>query len=263
MSAPRLSASHIRRSFASIGRGNTLAIADVTLAIEAQEFVSVVGPSGCGKSTLLRIIAGLDREGEGEILVDGRRASGPGADRGMVFQEYALLPWKTLFANVAFGLQLRGVGRTERDNIAQRYIDLVGLKGFEGHYPHQMSGGMRQRAAVARALANQPTILLMDEPFAAVDAINRKNLQEELTQITSKEKTTVLFITHSIEEAIFLSDRVLVLSERPSRIVEEVTINMPRPRRWDDVVNSAEFLSKRDHLLRIFQRAPNATQEHV
>lgn len=263
MTAARLAANHVRKKFQYEGSAGVLAIEDITLAIAPQEFVSVVGPSGCGKSTFLRIVAGLDRDGEGEILVDGKRVSGPGADRGMVFQEYALLPWKTTLANVAFGLQLRGVPKDERLDIAQRYVDLVGLKGFENHYPHQLSGGMRQRAAVARALANQPTVLLMDEPFAAIDAINRKFLQEELTDIAVKEKMTVLFITHSIDEAVFLSDRILILSARPSRIAEEVRIGLPRPRRWDDVINQPEFISKRDHVLKIFHKDSHVAQEHI
>ena len=263
MTAARLAANHVRKKFQYEGSAGVLAIEDITLAIAPQEFVSVVGPSGCGKSTFLRIVAGLDRDGEGEILVDGKRVSGPGADRGMVFQEYALLPWKTTLANVAFGLQLRGVPKDERLDIAQRYVDLVGLKGFENHYPHQLSGGMRQRAAVARALANQPTVLLMDEPFAAIDAINRKFLQEELTDIAVKEKMTVLFITHSIDEAVFLSDRILILSARPSRIAEEARIGLPRPRRWDDVINQPEFISKRDHVLKIFHKDSHVAQEHI
>lgn len=263
MSKARLVANHIRKSFASNDGQTSLAIADITLSIAPHEFVAVVGPSGCGKSTFLRIVAGLDQDGEGEILVDGKPVSGPGADRGMVFQEYALLPWKTTLRNVAFGLQLRGMARDKRTEVAKQYVDLVGLKGYENHYPHQLSGGMRQRAAVARALANQPSVLLMDEPFAAIDAINRKYLQEELTDISAKEKMTVLFITHSIDEAVFLSDRILVLSERPSRIIEEVRIDLPRPRRWDDIIHSQEFISKRDHVLKIFHKDGHVQREHV
>jgi NitT/TauT family transport system ATP-binding protein len=263
MSTARLVANHVRKSFAANDGQMSLAIADITLSIAPQEFVSVVGPSGCGKSTFLRIVAGLDRDGEGEILVDGKQVSRPGADRGMVFQEYALLPWKTTLRNVAFGLQLRGMAKDKRTEIAKRYVDLVGLKGFEDHYPHQLSGGMRQRAAVARALANQPSVLLMDEPFAAIDAINRKYLQEELTDISAKEKMTVLFITHSIDEAVFLSDRILVLSELPSRIIEEVRIDLPRPRRWDDVLHQPEFIDKRDHVLKIFHTDDHVRREHV
>jgi NitT/TauT family transport system ATP-binding protein len=259
----RLVAKHVRKIFTANDGSESLAIADISLSIAPHEFVSVVGPSGCGKSTFLRIVAGLDRQSEGEILLDGKLVSKPGADRGMVFQEYALLPWKTTLANVAFGLQLRGIGKDERAAIARQYIDLVGLSGFEGHYPHQLSGGMRQRAAVARALANRPSVLLMDEPFAAVDAINRKFLQEELIGISAKEKMTVLFITHSIDEAVFLSDRVLVLSERPSRIIEEVRIELPRPRYWDSVLSHPEFISKRDHVLKIFNNSDQVQREHV
>ena len=191
----------------------------------------MIGPSGCGKSTFLRIVAGLDTPTAGEILVSGRKVTGPGADRGMVFQEYALLPWKTTAANIEFGPRLkRHAARTSASAIARRFVDLVGLKGFENKYPHQLSGGMRQRAAVARVLANNPAVLLMDEPFAAVDAMTRQRLQEELTAITRVERTTVLFVTHAIEEAVFLSDRVVALSGRPGRIVADLAIELPRPR---------------------------------
>jgi NitT/TauT family transport system ATP-binding protein len=176
--------------------------------------------------------------------------SGPGADRGMVFQEYALLPWKTTEANVEFGLRLKGISKDERRKIAHRFIDLVGLKGFEKKYPHQLSGGMRQRAAVARVLANNPIVLLMDEPFAAVDAMTRQRLQEELTAISASERTTVLFVTHSIEEAVFLSNRVVALSGRPGKVIADIRIDLPRPRRWEDLVRDQRFIAYRDELTR-------------
>jgi len=168
----------------------------------------------------------------------------------MVFQEYALLPWKTTAANIEFGPRLKKLPRDEREAITRRFVELVGLKGFENKYPHQLSGGMRQRAAVARVLANNPTVLLMDEPFAAVDAMTRQRLQEELTAITTQERTTVLFITHAIEEAVFLSDRVVALSGRPGRIVADLAIELPRPRRWDALVNDTRFATYRDELTR-------------
>ena len=234
------------------GGGEVTALHEVSLEVRRHEFLSVIGPSGCGKSTFLRIVAGLDRPSAGEIRVDGRAVKGPGADRGMVFQEYALFPWKTTRQNVEFGLRLKRVRAEERARIAKRFIDLVGLGGFEDKYPHQLSGGMRQRAAVARALANGPAVLLMDEPFAAVDAMTRQRLQEELTQISRHEKMTVLFVTHAIEEAIFLSDRVVVLSGRPGRVVKELLVEFPRPRSWDRLVNEPRFLALRDELMALF-----------
>jgi NitT/TauT family transport system ATP-binding protein len=231
-----------------LGGASVLALSDISLKVRPREFVSVIGPSGCGKSTFLRIVAGLDRPTSGDILVSGRKVIGPGADRGMVFQEYALLPWKTTEANIAFGPSLKKMPKAERQAITRRFIDLVGLTGFEKKYPHQLSGGMRQRAAVARVLANNPTVLLMDEPFAAVDAMTRQRLQEELTAITTHEQTTVLFITHAIDEAVFLSDRVIALSGRPGRIVADLKIDLPRPRTWQAVTNDERFARYRDEL---------------
>jgi NitT/TauT family transport system ATP-binding protein len=236
--------------FDTVANDDVVALDDVSLSIAPHQFVAVIGPSGCGKSTFLRLVAGLDKPTAGEITVSGRKVTGPGADRGMVFQEYALLPWKTTAANIEFGPRLKGLPRAERDAITRHFVELVGLKGFENKYPHQLSGGMRQRAAVARVLANNPTVLLMDEPFAAVDAMTRQRLQEELTAITAHERTTVLFITHAIEEAVFLSDRVVALSGRPGRIVADLTIDLSRPRRWDGLVNDARFAAYRDELTR-------------
>ena len=244
--------------FDTVANDNVVALDDICLAISPHEFVSVIGPSGCGKSTFLRLVAGLDKPTSGEIMVSGRKITGPGADRGMVFQEYALLPWKTTAANIEFGPRLKGLPKAERAAITQRFVELVGLKGFENKYPHQLSGGMRQRAAVARVLANNPLVLLMDEPFAAVDAMTRQHLQEELAVITAHERTTVLFITHAIEEAVFLSDRVIALSGRPGRIVADLTIDLPRPRRWDAVVNDARFIAYRDELTRCIHGHPKA-----
>jgi NitT/TauT family transport system ATP-binding protein len=187
----------------------------------------------------------------------------PAVDRGMVFQEYALLPWKTTEANVEFGLRLKRMPKSERAAITRRFIDLVGLKGFENKYPHQLSGGMRQRAAVARVLANNPTILLMDEPFAAVDAMTRQRLQEELTAITAAERTTVLFVTHAIEEAVFLSNRVVALSGRPGRIVADIRIDLPRPRRWEDLVRDERFVRYRDELTQCIHGGAPVHREHV
>ena len=246
-----LTASGVSKTYFDPHEGHdVLALNGVSLNVAAHEFVSLIGPSGCGKSTFLRIVAGLERPTAGEISVSNRKVTGPGADRGMVFQEYALLPWKTTEANIEFGLRLKKVPAEERRTTTQRFIDLVGLTGFEKKYPHQLSGGMRQRAAVARVLANNPAMLLMDEPFAAVDAMTRQPLQEELASIWAHERTTVLFVTHAIEEAVFLSDRVVALSGRPGRIVADIRIDLPRPRRWEAVMSDARFADYRDRLTR-------------
>jgi NitT/TauT family transport system ATP-binding protein len=261
---PILTAHHVGKVYEDRGGSDVIALTDVSISIDRHEFVSIVGPSGCGKSTFLRIVAGLDRPTGGTIKVNGRAVTGPGADRGMVFQEYALLPWKTTLANVAFGLQLQHVRKPQRLQTAQRYIDFVGLGGFEDKYPHQLSGGMRQRAAVARALANGPEILLMDEPFAAIDAITRRRLQEELGQILAAERTTALFVTHSVEEAVFLSDRVIVLSGRPGQVVREFRIDIGRPRSWDAIAKDTRFSEFRDSVLASFgDDAPASPGDHV
>lgn len=228
------------------------ALGRVNLAVDDGEFVSLVGPSGCGKSSLLRIIAGLEAASSGVARFDGEPIAGPSSRRGMVFQEYALPPWKTVRDNVELGLKFRGVSRAQRRTVGARYIALVGLGGFEERYPDELSGGMRQRCALARTLANDAELLLMDEPFAALDATTREILQGELLRIwgehlRQRERKTVLFVTHSIDEALFLSDRVVVMSRRPG-VIKEVFVNtLPRPR-TDDVRSSPEFLKARDHL---------------
>jgi NitT/TauT family transport system ATP-binding protein/sulfonate transport system ATP-binding protein len=192
----------------------------------------VLGPSGCGKSTLLRIVAGLDRPSAGRVLLDGRAVTGPGADRGMVFQSYTLFPWLTVAENIAFGLEEKGVPRAERERIVAAYVERVGLKGFENHHPKQLSGGMQQRTAIARALANDPEILLLDEPFGALDNQTRGLMQELLLGIWEREQKTVLFVTHDIEEAIFLASRVVVMSARPGRIKVDIPVELPHPRHY-------------------------------
>lgn len=228
------------------------ALGRINLSVEEGEFVSLVGPSGCGKSSLLRIVAGLERSTDGQVFFDGGPVERPSSRRGMVFQEYALPPWKTVMENVELGLKFRGVSRVERQNIAGKYIDLVGLRGFEDHFPHELSGGMRQRCALARTLANDPDLLLMDEPFAAVDAQTREILQEELLKIwgehlSPRERKTVLFVTHSIDEAVFLSDRIVVMSARPG-IIKESFVNPLRRPRSEAARSSTEYLKARDHL---------------
>jgi ABC-type nitrate/sulfonate/bicarbonate transport system ATPase subunit len=210
--------------------GEVVAVDALSLTVHDKEFVCIVGPSGCGKSTLLRVIAGLSRPQTGEVTLDGERVTAPGADRGMVFQSYTLFPWLTVQGNVEFGPRLSGRSPEECAQVAHRYIDLVGLAGFEHAYPKELSGGMQQRAAIARSLANDPEILLMDEPFGALDAQTRSLMQELLLRVWEQTHKTVLFVTHDIEEAILLADRIYVMTARPGRIKHEVRVPIPRPR---------------------------------
>jgi len=210
----------------------TLALQATDLDVAENDFITILGPSGCGKSTLLRIVAGLDRQSAGEVLLDGQRISGPGADRGMVFQSYTLFPWLTVQDNVCFGLRERGWPRAQQLEVAQSFIGKVGLKGFEHHYPKQLSGGMQQRTALARALANNPRMLLMDEPFGALDHQTRELMQELLLGIWEAEAKTVLFVTHDIDEAVFMGSRVVVMSARPGRIKLDRPVLLPHPRHY-------------------------------
>ena len=225
-----------------------VALYDISLAIRKNEFVSLLGPSGCGKTTLIRIIAGLLTADRGDVLVNQQGVTAPGHDRCMVFQQFGLLPWRTVLSNVEFGLEIEGMAREERRAVAEKYLELVGLKGFESYYPHQISGGMQQRVGIARALSKKPEILLMDEPFGALDAQTREQLQEELLKIWAQTETTVVFVTHSIDEAIYLSDRVVVMQARPGRIKEEVRIDLPRPRWEGDVKADPRFAQLRARL---------------
>jgi NitT/TauT family transport system ATP-binding protein len=217
------------------------AVRDVSLRVEPGEFVSVVGPSGCGKTTILNMIAGFLPHTGGRILVDGTPVDGPGPDRGVVFQSFALFPWKTVLDNVGFGPKMRGVPRAERDRIAREYLALAGLAHAADRYPAELSGGMQQRVGVVRALANEPDVLLMDEPFASVDAQTRLMLQEELTRIWQQRRTTVLFITHDVPEAVFLASRVVVLSK--GLVLDDMPVPLPHPRRWDELVEDDAFKS--------------------
>ena len=207
---------HVSKMFPRNG-GDFTALEDVSFSVGEREFVAIVGPSGCGKTTLLRIVAGLERPSLGSMRVGGRQVVGPGPDRAMVFQQFALFPWKTVRENIAFGLKCKNVSRRERDRVVEQYLDLLGMAGTEESYPHQLSGGMQQRVAIARSYAIDPEVLLMDEPFGALDAQTRTVMQEELIRISRVSPRTVLFVTHSVEEAVYLADRVVVLSRSPRK----------------------------------------------
>ena len=209
------------------------------------EFVCLLGPSGCGKTTVLRIVAGLEPATGGSVMVHGKQVSSAGPERGMVFQEFALFPWRTVRKNIEFGLEIRGVAEKERHEISSRLVDLVGLEGFEDSHPDELSGGMRQRVGIARALANEPAVLLMDEPFGSLDAQTRNLMQKELLRIWSATKKTVLFVTHSVDEAVFLADRIMVMTARPGKIREVIPVSLPRPRDR----TSAEFIAVRGKVL--------------
>jgi NitT/TauT family transport system ATP-binding protein len=239
------------------------ALEKINLELNEGELVTVVGPSGCGKSTLLNILAGLLPYREGAAFVDGVKIEGPGPDRGVVFQEHAILPWRTVRRNIGHGLEIRGVPTNEITKTVQDFIDLVGLTGFEDKYPHELSGGMKQRCAVARTLCADPIVMLMDEPFAAVDAQTRITLQEELNRVAMVTKKSILFITHSVDEAAFLGDRCFVFSSRPGQIKEIVNINIPREKRiWANMNNDAEFIKCRDDILRLVREEVSiATEE--
>ncbi len=237
----KLAIEGVGREFAAVRGGQPVrALTPVSLSIADNDFITILGPSGCGKSTLLRIVAGLDRPTEGRVLLDGAPVDGPGADRGVVFQSYTLFPWLTIEENVAFGLRERRVAKVERLATARDWCARVGLQNFENHYPKQLSGGMQQRTAIARVLANNPKIMLLDEPFGALDNQTRGLMQEMLLGIWEREKKTVLFVTHDIEEAIFLANRVVVMSARPGRIKADVKVDLPHPRHYT-MKTSPEF----------------------
>lgn len=239
----------------------TRALEALSFDVTEGEFYGIVGPTGCGKTTLLNIVAGLEEPTTGMITIDSKSITGPGRNRGMLLQESGLLPWRTVMENVEFGLELKGVPRMERRKTASDYIDLVGLTGFEDNYPHELSGGMAQRTALARVLSYDPDILLMDEPFASVDALTREGLQEELLRIWNTTGKTILFVTHSIDEVVFMADRVAVLSARPGHVKEVVDIDLPRPR--DHTRGTPEFAALRDHIWSLLEkevRIPHGVQ---
>lgn len=221
---------NITRIFRKEDAPETLAVDNVSLYVDDKEFVCFLGPSGCGKTTLLRIIAGLDTPDSGEIILDGTRITIPDSKRGMVFQEYSLFPWRNVTENIIFGPEMKGVARKKAIQDAEKYLELVGLTQFKDSFPYELSGGMRQRVAIARALANEPEVLLMDEPFGALDAQTRNSLQHQLLEIWNKKHITILFVTHSVDEAVFLADRIVVMTARPGKIKEIIKVDLPRPR---------------------------------
>jgi NitT/TauT family transport system ATP-binding protein len=231
-----LSVQNLQKHFTANGQIRSV-FDGVSLDIHRREFICVIGPSGCGKSTFIRIVAGLDDATGGAVLLDGKAVTGPGPDRGMVFQGYTLFPWLTVKRNVMFGLEMRGKDKTTAESEARQWLEMVGLSKFENSYPHELSGGMKQRVAIARALANEPRILIMDEPFGALDAQTRCQMQSYLLQIWRKVDVTIVFITHDLDEAAYLSDRILVMGSNPGRVVEFIENPVPRPR------SPAQFVS--------------------
>ncbi len=266
----KIEAVNVKKTFRIRSNGNTgsvgyrsfVALDGVNLSIKKGEFLVILGPSGCGKSSFLDILAGLSRPDEGSITIDGKPINGPGLDRGMVFQQYALLPWRNALQNVTFMLEAKKVEKSAREAIAKKYLSLVGLTGFEDRYPYELSGGMKQRVAIARALAIEPDVLLMDEPFAALDAQTREILQTDLLRIRDQTHKTVVFITHSIDEAVFLADRVAVMTARPGLIKSVIDIPIPRAKRYsDDVKVTPEFTKTRHQLWELLKEEVVKSQE--
>ena len=246
MSAIALEASGVTKLYAKNGR--SLSILDVErFSVREGEFITVIGPSGCGKSTFLHILGGFIKADAGSIRVHGEEVSGPGPDRGMMFQEFALFPWRTVAGNVSWGLEAQGMPKAQIEAVVPKYLGLMGLGDFGHHYPAELSGGMKQRVALARVLAFDPKVLLMDEPFGALDAQTRETMQEELTRLWERTGKTIVFVTHDIDEAVYLGDRVVVLSARPARILEEVRIELPRPRGLE-VKKSVRCLEYRNYI---------------
>ncbi len=238
-----------------------VAVDDISLKVRAGEFLVIVGPSGCGKSTLLDLLAGLTTPSSGEITIDGKPITGPGLDRGIVFQQYALFPWLTALQNIEFGLEAKGVAKIERQKTAQYFLQLVGLKDFEHHYPSELSGGMKQRVAIARSLAYNPDVLLMDEPFAALDAQTRETLQAELLRIWEQTGKTVIFITHSIDEAIYLGQRIAIMTSRPGRIKTIIDVPETLKNHQDDIRSNLEFGQLRHQIWTLLREEVVKAQE--
>lgn len=259
LSAEEISLLHIELrqvnvTFPQPGGGELKAVDGFDLQVQKGEFVTIVGPSGCGKSTLLSVVDGLVRPSAGEVIIDGKPVAGPGVDRALVFQEFALLPWRTVESNIMLGLELQHKHSSQEiREVVRRYIQMVSLQGFERHYPHQLSGGMRQRVGIARALGVNPEILLMDEPFAALDAQTREIMSLELQRIWEQDKKTVLFVTHSIDEAVYLADRIVVMSGRPGRVKEMIPVNLVRPRGLA-IKDDPDFVRMRRHIWDLLEK---------
>jgi NitT/TauT family transport system ATP-binding protein len=249
---PKLETRGLSKTFVKATGGEVEALRDISLQVDEGEFVAIVGASGCGKTTFLRILDGLIDKSNGEVSLDGRSVTRPGPDRGFVFQSDSLFPWRTVIDNVIFGLEVQGKPRKPSVDRAMEYIKLVGLTGFEKHYPHELSGGMRQRANLARALTVDPKLLLMDEPFAALDAQTREIMQQELLRIWNADRKTVIFITHQIDEAIFLADRVFVFTVRPGRVKSVIPVPFPRPRNLE-IKRTPEFIGVVDQVWRLIE----------
>jgi NitT/TauT family transport system ATP-binding protein len=246
MTTPKISVRDVTKTFPLRTAPTRIAAIDgVSFDVRAGEFLVLVGPSGCGKSTLLDLIAGLTEPAGGQVLLNGKPIDGPGLDRGVVFQQYALFPWRTAQANVEFGLEVKGIGRRQRTERARAMLELVGLAGFGDRYPHELSGGMKQRVAIARSLAYEPDVLLMDEPYAALDAQTRESLQDELLAVWKRTGTTIVFITHSIDEAVYLGERVAVMTSRPGRIKASIDVSLDPPRPGEDPRSTPQFTAKR------------------
>lgn len=243
VASSKILAEHIDKIYTS-GKKSTKAIEDASIDIQDNDFVCIVGPSGCGKSTLLRMLAGLDFPTSGNIIVNDRKVTGPGPDRGMVFQTYTLFPWMSVEDNIKFGLKLKKMPKDKQEEIAKRYLKIIGLEKFAKSYPKELSGGMKQRVAIARALANQPEVLLMDEPFGALDPHTKSMMQLLMREIWEKEHPTVVFITHDIDEAVFLANKIYVMSARPGKIMKEVNVYLPHKRTLE-LKDSTEFIKIR------------------
>lgn len=235
-----------------------VALKDLNFKMSANEFVCILGPSGCGKTTLINLLAGFLEPSEGTITVNGQRVSGPGADRTVIFQDYQLFHWKTVWQNVELGLKAKRLSRVDRIRLTDYYMDLVGLKGFEKNYPHELSGGMRQRAAMARAFAVDPQIILMDEPFGQLDIDSRKSLEDKLINVWEEKKKTILMVTHNIGEAIYLADRIVMLSHRPGRVQETINIDLPRPRSYS-LRSDQKFLELEAYVWNKFTSSSSST----
>ena len=252
-----LKVTNLTKQFISPQGETITALKDVNLEVKRREFLSVIGPSGCGKSTLMRILAGLETKTSGSATLDGKEITGPGPDRGMVFQGYTLFPWLSVKQNVMFGLKMKGLNKATAESEALQWIELVGLKDFAGSYPHQLSGGMKQRVAIARALANEPRVLFMDEPFGALDAQTRAQMQHYLLQIWKNVDVTIVFITHDLEEAVYLSDRILVLDANPGRVAEHIEVPVERPRSAEQFL-TPQVLSTRARLEELIHNDPKS-----